>query len=51
MDLLGWLGLVVFCSWLIRASANGIERKFLSELNGANPILMEMGYWDIFLCV
>ena len=26
-------------------------RKFLSELNGANPILMEMGCWDIVLCV
>ena len=25
-------------------------RKFLSELNRASPILMEMGYWDIFLC-
>ena len=43
MDLFGWLGLVVFCSWWIRASADGIGRKFLSELNGANPILMEMG--------
>ena len=26
-------------------------RKFLSELNGASPILMEMGCWDIVLCV
>ena len=26
-------------------------RKFLSELNGASPILMEMGYWDIVLYV
>ena len=26
-------------------------RKFLSELNGANPILMDMGYWDIILYV
>ena len=51
MDLFGWLGLVVFCSWWIRASAIGMGRKFLSELNGANPILMEMGYWDIILYV
>ena len=51
MDLFGWLGLVVFCSWWIRASADGMGRKFLSELNGASPILMEMGCWDIILCV
>ena len=51
MDFLGWLGLVVFCSWWIRASANGMGRKFLSELNGASPILMEIGCWDIVLCV
>ena len=50
MDWFGWLGLVVFCSWWIRGSAVGMGRKFLSELNGASPILMEMGYWDIFLC-
>ena len=44
MDFLGWLGLVVLCSWWIRASANCMGRKFLSELNGASPILMEMGF-------
>ena len=27
-----------------------MRRKFLSELNEASPILMEMGYWDIILC-
>ena len=31
-------------------STVGMGRKFLSELNRASPILMEMGYWDIFLC-
>ena len=51
MDLLGWLGLLVFCSWWIKALADGMGRKFLSELNGASPILMEMGCWDIVLCV
>ena len=51
MDLLGWLGLVVLCSWWIRASADGMGRKFLTELNRASPILMEMGFWDIILCV
>ena len=52
MDWFGWLGLVVFCSWWLRASsADGMGRKFMSELNGASPILMEMGYWDSVLCV
>ena len=51
MDLFGCLGLVVFCSWWIRASTVGMGRKFLSELNEASPILMEMGYWDILLYV
>ena len=26
-------------------------RKFLSDLHGASPILLEIGYWDIVLCV
>ena len=26
-------------------------RKFLSDLHGANPVLMEIGYWDVALCV
>ena len=26
-------------------------RKFLSELHGASPILMEIGYWDIVICI
>ena len=51
MDLLGWLGLVVFCSWWIRASTDGMGRKFLSELNGSILILLEMGFWDIILCM
>ena len=51
MDWVGWFGLVVFCSLWIRASAVGMGRKFLSELNGTSPILMEMGYWDVVLCV
>ena len=43
MDFFGWLGLVVLCSWWIRASTDGMGRRLLLELNGANPILMEMG--------
>ena len=52
MDSFGWLGLVVLCSWWFRASsADGMGRKFMSELNEASPILMEMGCWDIVLRV
>ena len=50
MDWFGWLGLVVLCSLWIRGSAIGMGKKLLSELNGASPILMEMGYWGIVLC-
>ena len=52
MDFLGWFGLVVFFSWWSRvSSADVIGRKFLSDLNGASPVLLETGFWDIFLCV
>ena len=51
MDLFGWFGLVVFCSLWIRALAGGIRRRFLSDLHGASPVLMEIGYWDVVLCV
>ena len=43
---------MVLCSWWFRASAtNGMGRKMLTELHGISPILMEMGCWDIVLCV
>ena len=52
MDLFGWLRLVVLCSWWLRASAaDGMGRKILTELHGVSPILMEMGCWDIILCI
>ena len=31
--------------------AGGIGRRFLSDLHGASPALMEIGYWDVVLCV
>ena len=51
MDSFCWLGLVVLCSLWLRASADGMGWKLLSELNGTSPILIEMGYWDIVLYV
>ena len=45
MDLLGWFGLVVLFSWWLKvSSADGMGRKFLSDLYGASPILLEIGY-------
>ena len=41
----------MLCYLWIRASADGMVRKLLSELNGTSPILIEMGYWDIVLYV
>ena len=52
MDLFGWLGLVVLCSWWLRAStADGMGRKMLTELHGISPILMKMGCWNLILCI
>ena len=52
MDLFGWLGLVALCSWLLRACATyGMGRKMPTELHGASPILLEMGCWEIILCI
>ena len=52
MDLFGWLGLVVLCSWFLRASAvDGMGRKMLTELHGASPVLLEMGFWEFILCI
>ena len=52
MDLFGWLGLVVLCFWMLRASAADVMgRKMLTELNGASLILLEMGCWEIILCI
>ena len=52
MDLFGWLWLVVLCSWLLRASAaDSMGRKMLTELHMESPILLEMGSWEIILCI
>ena len=52
MELFGWFGLVVFCSLWVRVSlASGMGRRFLSDMHGANPILLEIGYCDVVLYV
>ena len=44
MDLFGWVGLVVFCLLWTRALASGMGRRFLFDMQGASPILLELGY-------
>ena len=52
MDFVGWLWLVVLCSWLIRASAaDDMGRKILTDLKGVGSILLEMGCWETIVCV
>ena len=52
MDFIGWLWLVVLCSWLLRASAaDGMGRKMLIKLKRVSLILLEMGCWETILCI
>ena len=51
MDLFGWFWFVVFFTWWFGVSADGLGRKFLYDLHGASPILLEIGFWDIVLYV
>ena len=51
MDLFGWFWLVVFFTWWFGVSADSMGRKFLSDLHGASPILLETAFWDIVLYV
>ena len=51
MDLLGWFWLVVFLAWWFGVSADVMGRKYLSDLHGASPVLLETGFWNIVLYV
>ena len=51
MDLFGWFWLVVFFTRWFGVSADGMGRKFLSDLHGASPVLLETGFWNIVLYV
>ena len=52
MDYFGWLWFVALCSWLVRASAmNSMGRKVLNDLEMVSPIILEMGLWEIFVCL
>ena len=51
MDLFGWFWLVVFFTWWFGFSADGMGRKFLSNLHRASPVLLETCFWNIVLYV
>ena len=51
MDLFSWFWLVVFFTRWFGVSADGIGRKFLSDLHGASPVVLETGFWNIVLYV
>ena len=51
MDFLGWFWLVVFSAWWFGVSSDVMWRKFLSDLHGASPVLLETGFWDVVLYV
>ena len=52
MYFVGWLWLVVLCSWFLRASTtHSMGRKILTDLEGVNPIMLEMGLWETVVCV
>ena len=52
MDYFGWLWLVALCSWLVGVSAmNDMGMKVLNDLERVSPIMLEIGLWEIFVCV
>ena len=52
MDCFGWVWVVVLCSWLVKASSmNNMGRKVLNDLERVSSIMLEMGWWEIFVCV
>ena len=43
---------MVLCSWLVGASTmKGLGRKVLNDLERVSPIMLEMGLWEIVVCV
>ena len=43
--------MIVFFTWWFGVLADGMGRKFLSDLHGASRVLLETGFWDIVLYV
>ena len=43
--------MVLFCTWWLGVSADGMGRKVLSDMYGASPVLFETGFWDLVICI
>ena len=37
--------------WLRAPATSDMGRKVLNDLERVSPILLEMGYWETFVCV
>ena len=42
---------MLFCTWWLGVSADGMGRKVLSDMYGASPVLIETGFWDLVICI
>ena len=42
---------MLFCTWLLGVSADCMGRKVLSDKYGASPVLFEIGFWDLVICI
>ena len=38
-------------SWLWASTMNNMGRKVLNDLERVSPIMLEMGLWELFVCV
>ena len=40
---------MALCSWLVGAAAmKGLGRKVLNDMERVSPIILEMGFWEMF---
>ena len=42
---------MLFCTWWLGLSADGMGRKVLSDMYGASPVLFETGFWVLVICI
>ena len=42
---------MLFYTWLLGVSTDGMGRKVLSDMYGASPVLFETGFWDLVICI
>ena len=42
---------MLFYTWLLGVSADGMGRKVLSDMYGASPVLFETSFWDVIIYI